>query len=305
MCNEPSNELPPTSLIICSRNRPKLLVEAVASILQGEQVPTELLVIDQSDAPHATLCTMTRVRTCTVRYVWTQSVGLSRANNLGIALAQYEILVFTHDDVLIAPNWFGRLVGALVQAGVRSVVTGQVRPTAGQQAGDFQLAIKVDPKPAQYAGRIWEDVIYPLNLALYRSALTEVGGFDERIGPGTPFPGAEDNDIGFRLLEAGYEILYVPEAVLYHCAWRPARDYVPLHWSYGRGQGAYYAKHLSLRDRYMLRRLVNSLKKHAALSLDKIWSDRREGYGEAAYALGMLSGALQWTINYGRYVEQR
>ena len=66
--------------------------------------------------------------------------------------------------------------------------------------------------PAVYEGRIGTDVLAGGHMATFRSLLRTVGGFDERLGPGLNFPAAEDNDLGFRMLETGYRILYVPEA---------------------------------------------------------------------------------------------
>ena len=43
---------PPPSriaVIVCSRNRPALLREAVESVLQGSRVPEEIVVVDQSE----------------------------------------------------------------------------------------------------------------------------------------------------------------------------------------------------------------------------------------------------------------
>jgi GT2 family glycosyltransferase len=288
--------LPATSLIIPSRGRPELLLAVVKSILQGDEVPTELIIIDQSKAPHPTLATLTTDHTCEIRYLWTQAVGLSRANNRGIAASRHDLLVFTHDDVVVTPAWFGTLVRALLEAGTRSVVTGQVRPTEPERPGGFQLTIKLDEVPAIYEGRVGKDVLLPLNMAMYRSAIDEVGGFDVRLGPGTSFPGAEDNDLGLRLLEAGYRISYVPEAVLYHRAWRTEQDYIALRWTYGRGQGAFYAKHLSLRDRYMLGRLGQDIAHYAYVSYCRLRRQRRRAYGDAVYVLGILSGAIQWLL---------
>jgi GT2 family glycosyltransferase len=288
--------LPPTSLIICSRNRPKFLVEAVVSIFQGDQVPTELIIIDQSDTPHPTLVTMTNIRNCDIRYLWTQSVGLSRANNEGIAAARYDLLVFTHDDIFVTPTWFGTLVQALCDAGSHSVVTGQVRPTSLENPGGFYVTTKVDLAPAIYAGRVGQDVLFPLNMAMYRSAVQEVGDFDERLGPGTPFPGAEDNDIGFRLLEAGYRILYVPEAALYHRAWRAKRDYLPLRWAYGLARGAFYAKYLTLRDHYILARMVKDVRNHILFFFQKFHHSRSQALGDAVLVLGILTGIVRWWL---------
>jgi GT2 family glycosyltransferase len=292
--------LPATSLIICSRNRPKLLFECVQSVLKSEEVPTELIVIDQSTVPNQPLAILTTHRSCDIRYLWTQSVGLSEANNRGIVTARHDLLVFTHDDVVVTPAWFGTLIRALLAAGLRSVVTGQVRLTEAESPGGFQLTIKVDEAPAIYRGRVGKDVLLPLNMAMYRSAFDEVGGFDIRLGPGTSFAGGEDNDLGFRLLEAGYRIVYVPEAVLYHRAWRTEQDYVSLRWNYGRAQGAFYGKYLNLQDRYMLRRLGQDVVHYAHMSLCRMRSQRRRAYGDAIYVLAVLSGAIQWLLTQRR-----
>src|SRR5258708_762087 len=177
--------LPQTSLIICSRNRPALLAESVNSILAGAAVPTELLIIDQSDDPHPALRTLSSARRCEVRYLWTQSVGLSRANNFGIAAAHFDLLVFTHDDVVVTPTWFEAIVRAAEVGGPRGVVTGQVYPGAAAGPDGFAPTTKVDEVAASYMGRLDIDVLVPLNMAMHRSAFVEVGDFDERLGPGT------------------------------------------------------------------------------------------------------------------------
>ncbi|HEX5690179.1 MAG TPA: glycosyltransferase, partial [Roseiflexaceae bacterium] len=258
-----ANNLPASSLLICSRNRPQLLLESVESVLSGDAVPTELLIMDQSDRPHPILQNYHTERPCEVRYVPVRVVGECPSKNIGMRLARYDILVFTDDDILATPGWFGALVRALEAAGPRGVVTGQVFPTEPASPGGFAPTKKVDPRPAIYQGRVGEDVLFPMNMAMYRSAIETVGDFDERFGAGGPFHGAEDNDLGYRLLEAGYRIHYVPEAGLYHRAWRGAQDYVRTRWIYGYCQGAFYAKYLSLRDPYMLRRMAWDLFRHA------------------------------------------
>ena len=295
-----STSLPASSLIIPSRNRPELLLKTVESILQGDDLPREIIIIDQSDTPHPVLATLTTNRSCEIRYLWTKLVGVSRARNAGIAAAQSDILVFTDDDVTVTSTWFGSLVRSLINAGPRAIVTGRVLPSTAEAPGKFAPSTKVDEKPAVYVGRVGKDVLYTGNLAMFRSAIDEVGNFDTRLGAGTLFYNAEDNDLGFRLLEAGYRIIYVPEAMLYHHAWRSERDYLPLRWSYGRGQGAYYAKHLSLKDRYMMWRMVKSIKNKALGFVSQVPRHPRRAYGDAVYLLGLLSGAAQWLLTQKR-----
>lgn len=277
------------SLVVPTRGRARYLLDTVASVLGGDRVPAELLVVDQSDRPSDGLVDRVE-RGCRVRYLWRPGRGLSRALNLGIDAAEHDVLAFTHDDVLVTPEWLAALVDALREAGPAAVVTGRVLAGAPERAGGVVPTLKEDPRPATYAGRVGEDVLFPLNMAMHRDAVRRVGLFDERLGPGTFFPGAEDNDFGLRLLEAGLSILYRPEAALYHRAWRA--DYMSLRFDYGRGQGAFYAKHLDLRDRYMLRRLLAECRGGVGGVVRG-----RAARGNLAYLGGMLVGALGWAFH--------
>jgi len=287
--------LPPTSVIIPSRGRPELLLGTVRSVLAGDTEPAELIVVDQSDRPHDELPVLRANRGCVVRYLWRPQPGASRARNIGIETAQHEVLVFTDDDVLVEHTWLQSLVGALCAAGPRAVVTGRVLPGPPQATTGFAPSLMLDETPAVYQGRIGRDVLYSANMALYRSAFDEVGLFDARLGPGAPFRTAEDNDLGFRLLEAGYRILYVPEAAIQHLAWRTSADYLPLRWSYGHGQGAFLAKHARVRDPYMLRRLVRNFGDRARAFAEAA-AHGRFAADHAAYLAGFASGAAKWLV---------
>ena len=54
------------------------------------------------------------------------------------------------------------------------------------------------------------DVVPGANVALPRELVLALGGYDERLGAGTRFASADDNDIGQRLLAAGCEVHHVP-----------------------------------------------------------------------------------------------
>jgi GT2 family glycosyltransferase len=204
-------------------------------------------------------------------------------------------MVFTDDDVHVAPDWFETLVRAAMRDGPGVVVTGRVLPSGKGEGKGFVPSVMVDTNPALYRGRIGEDIIYPHNLAVHRSAWQAAGPFDPRLGPGSRFPAAEDNDWCYRLLEAGYQIRYLPEAVVHHRAWRTRRHYLPLRWAYGKGQGAYYAKHMSWRDGYMARRLVRESEARMVRTLRR-WRQPLGALGEVVYLAGLWSGTLLWLL---------
>jgi GT2 family glycosyltransferase len=122
-----------------------------------------------------------------------------------------------------------------------------------------------------------------------------VGPFDERLGVGARFGAAEDNDFGFRVLEAGYQIVYAPDAVIYHRAWRGTEDFLPTWWRYGRGKGGYYAKYASLRDPYLLGRCFRDVGLRLIRFPWRFAHQPRLALKDLAYAFGVLSAAIEWT----------
>jgi GT2 family glycosyltransferase len=282
------------SVVIATRNRPALLRATIESVLAGDDVPNEIVIVDQSDAPEETFADLSPRRNCHVRYGWSQVVGVARARNQGMALAHYDHLVLIDDDMLVTPGWLGALVRALVSGGAEHVVTGRVLAAPAEANSAFVPSVIADEAPIVYQGRVGKDVLYSGNMALHRQTLARVGGFDERLGPGTPFPAAEDNDFGYRLLEAGCTIFYAPEAALYHCGWRSEAEYLRLRWHYGVGRGAYYAKHSAWRDRYMLARMVQDMGSHLRRALQVHRYGRSHVWGDALLSMGMASGAARW-----------
>lgn len=284
------SELPPASVVLCTRDRADFAEATVRALLAGDETPADVVVIDQSAEPSAVLSGFGDP----VQYLWSSEPGLSRARNLGTQSALNDVIVFVDDDVIIPTQWLRSLLEPLVAGDDRTVVTGPVLAEEGRPGTFAPSTVEVGP-PAVHTGRIDVDVFAGGNSALRRSALDEVGGFDERLGAGARYPAADDNDLGYRLLEAGYRIVFVPDAFLYHRSWRPTRAFVRLRWRYGRGKGGFYAKHLSVRDRHMLRRAVRDI----AVRLKRLPTgarSRRRSVGDLSYVAGVLVGAVEWLV---------
>jgi hypothetical protein len=271
----------------------------VDSVLAGDEVPAEIIIVDQSDRSSEELATRTSPR-CDVRYVWTREVGTSRARNTGVRLARHP----HHRGSSTTTSACAGLVrlprtrrGA---AGPRAVITGRVLPERPASPDGFVPSTITDESPVVYEGRIGVDILYSNNMMLHRTAFDEVGLFDPRLGGGARFPTAEDNDLAHRLLEAGYRIIYAPEAVVEHRAWRTGRDYLPLRWSYGRGQGAFYAKHLDLRDRYILRRAGHDLGHNSSRFFHFLFRDPRRAAGQVVHVAAVASAMAQWLVTRPR-----
>ena len=237
------------------------------------------------------------MRGCSVRYLHSSTRGLSRARNIGLRSASHQVVVLLDDDVFVEPDWLARLLDGVASAGPVVVATGRVLAAPPEGGGGVPPASLVSlAEPAIFRGRQWRDVMPGANVAVHRDVVLALGGYDERLGAGTRFGGAEDNDMGFRLLEAGFEIRHVPEAVVLHRAWRSRGNRLRLRWHYGRGKGAFYAKHLSLDDRFILQRLTRELRQRTRRIAGAVPRSPAIVIGEAVSIGGTLSGAASWML---------
>ena len=280
--------------MIATRNRPRYIRDAVDSVLAGATLPGELIVIDQSDAPDAYLEGLSH-QDVDFRYVHASAVGKSRSINRGIELAQGDVIVLTDDDVLVDADWLPAIVGPVVEGGPHTVATGRVLPL--HEGGTIPVSVQTSEEPRTYAGRVERDVLSGNNMALHKDACRAVGPWDERLGPGGRFSAAMDNDYGHRLLETGHTIVYVPEAVVFHLVWRKGPELRRVNWAYGRGQGAFLAKHARLRDPYTLRRLAHHVTgRLGRIAARPLRQRRPSGHGDLIYLAGLLGGALEWWL---------
>lgn len=281
---------PTVSVIVCTRQRPRLLHDTLQSVLEGELTPIELLVVDQSERPDPAFDTPDQ----RIKYMWIQSRGLSRARNIGIAAARGRVIAFSDDDVLVDPKWLRALVAAIGTEEERRVAAGQVIPAPPERPGAFTSSHYVDDTPATYTGRIERDPLGGGNMAIYRSGFDAVGLFDERLGAGGRYPAADDNDFGLRLLEAGFSIVYVPEAIVHHRAWRSRWRYPIVRWRYGRGKGGFYGKHLGLSERHIQRRLARDVGRRVTRLPSNALRNPRQAVGDIAYIAGVVTALTQW-----------
>jgi GT2 family glycosyltransferase len=289
-----------TSLIIATRGRPALVHDTLRSVASGREVPEEFVVLDQSALPHPELAQMDAVGQSRLTYVHSKSIGLSRARNEGIDAAAGDLLAFLDDDMFVDPGWFGALIGTLERLGPRWAVSGRVVQGAPEAGSVAHASTRGDEHARRYTGRVRGDHLTAGNMAVHRTMLLALGEFDPRLGAGSRFPAAEDNDYGYRLLEAGYGIAYEPTAVAHHRAWRSEAQFLPHRWTYGVGQGAFYAKHASLRDRHVLtrfaRHVLGKLARLPALAL----RDRRRARGDVVFVAGLVAGFGRWSVTERR-----
>jgi len=216
------------TVAVCTRNRPDLLERCLVSLRQLDPLPDATLVADQSDDEPGRVCRrvcaeQTALGGAPVRYLQVAHHGLGYSRQQVLAAVDHDLLVFTDDDCNPWPGWVGALRDAFTRHPYACAVTGPARPDpelrddlpawVSTWGGDDERVFRRPTDPRTVGGGF--------NMSFRCQALVEVGGFDPRLGAGTPVHGAEDFDILHRLLRAGREVVYAPGAVVSHT---PARD---------------------------------------------------------------------------------
>jgi GT2 family glycosyltransferase len=290
----------PASALIASRGRPAMLLDTIESVLGARRVPAEIVIVDQSETPQRELERLGTERGSELRYLHSATSGLSRARNLGLRHATQEVIWVLDDDMLVQEDSLELLLAGRQGRDGRTVTTGRLLAAPPERPGLSQPpgALVTRTEPEVFRGRQPVQVVPGPNVALPRDVMLEIGGYDERLGAGTRFPGAEDHDLSMRLLDAGCEVRHVPEAVVLHRSWRAKGDAVRLRWGYARGVGGFYAKHASLRDRHTLERAARELRgrlRGAATSLASSPSGTARNLLSLA---GLLFGAVEWSLRY-------
>lgn len=241
--DEARADTPLVSLIVCTRNRAEKL-EALFSALGRVRARAawELVIVDNgsSDETQSRLHTLARgldVRTTIVRE---PRQGLGRARNAGVSAARAALLAFTDDDCYPAADYIDRVVEAFASS-ERAYMGGRILL---YDTEDHPITIRADaaPIPIPAYSVVPTGLVQGANMAFRRAVLDRIGGFDNALGPGTPFCN-DDVDAVARASAAGFAGSYVPEPVVHHHHGRQNPGEVAELWrSYDHGRGAYYAK---------------------------------------------------------------
>jgi len=218
------------SVILCTHNRCRSLAKALESLAASElsaSAEWDVIVVDNNstDQTRTVVEDFCRRDPLHFRYLFESRQGKSHALNAGIAYACADILAFTDDDVTVEPTWLQELTHPLedpewLGTGGRVFLPVDFVPPSWLRLDDPSSILGVlayfdpGPEPGTFPKRL-----PPIgaNMAYRKKAFLKYGGFRTDLGPR---PGRavryEDTELGWRLLNAGERIKYVPSAIVHH-----------------------------------------------------------------------------------------
>jgi len=167
--------------------------------------------------------------------------GVNRARNAGWRVTSAPVLLWTDDDVEVEPGWADAFAACLAARDDVGFATGWLGAREDDESG-HGVATTDGETPAALTARTRGSLGHGASMAVRRSALEEIGGWDDAMGSGGRFRSAPEVDVFDRLFHAGWLGWYEPAARARHEQWRSDRQLVLLHGRYALGMGARLAK---------------------------------------------------------------
>lgn len=283
------------SVIVCTRNRCVALgqlLESLTRLAAPRETAWELVIVDNGSTDGTAVLLDSFAGRIQMRRVFEPRKGLSRARNAGLHAAGGEILAFTDDDCLPAPDWLAAIMREFARDPGLAGIGGRVEL---HDPRDFPITIRTSrEREALTSAYQLPALMVGCNMAFARWAVDAVGEFDVTLGAGTPVGSAEDTDYLYRALLRGLRIEYVPEVLVAHNHGRRRLEEVSqLKRGYARGRGALLTKYLLRADRAMAYCFYYDMRWNGR-ELMRALRSRSSPFAVVERGWHMLSGAARW-----------
>ncbi|WP_094549491.1 glycosyltransferase family 2 protein [Petroclostridium xylanilyticum] len=197
---------PLVSVIILTWNRKEDTLECIDSIYKQSYKNIEIIVVDNASTdgtPQAIKKTYPEVKLIHLPH----NLGCPEGRNVGIVNSSGEILFFLDNDAIIEPHSLNKIV---------------TRITAEEKLGIVQAKIIEDP--SKFYVDISDKERYTHLFSGGASAFKKEVFDKVGLYPNDFFGQAEESDLALRALEYGYNILYFPQAIIFHKASHEQRN---------------------------------------------------------------------------------
>lgn len=219
------------ALVVATYNGERVIKKCVESLLATDYEDKEVIVVDDGSTDSAPQILASFGSKITV--LKNQRGGVGSSRNKALYHTDADLMATTDDDCVVQSDW------------IRVAISHFEDPKVGAVTGEKIYCITNTlscVRSMEYhtrflkRGRFANSVECPVTL-FRREALLKAGGFTSWSKVG-----GEDTDIGYKIKEAGYSIIYEPKMIIHHDPedslrlytirnYRNAKSYVRVFWT--------------------------------------------------------------------------
>jgi len=243
------------SVLVLSYNGKSYLEECLRSVLAQSHPPYQLIVVDNASSDGSPELVGERFpQVALIRN--RRNLGYAGGMNVGLREARGEVIALLNQDAAVQENWLVELARAFEMDMKIGIAGCKILFPDGrtiQHAGGIMRNPQAlpdhygygQPDEGQYDRMREVDYVTGAALAVRKAALKDAGYFDEAFFPGY----YEEVDLCFRAREAGYKVVYLPQAVvIHHESTTMKRDSYNYHRAMHRNRLRFILKWYSLRQ---------------------------------------------------------
>jgi len=204
---------PLVSIIIVNYNGQHHLKKCFESLSKIDYNQIEIILVDNNSTDNSIEFIKSNYSS-TIIIKLDKNYGFAEPNNIGVKNAKGSYLLFLNNDTIVTENF----ISSLVQYAESNERIGICQSLLIKQNGDIDSSGDyIDKIGVSFSSKEKVTEVKEIfsakaaSMLMRRSVFEEIGGFDEKF-----FTSFEDVDLGWRTWLIGYEVVVIPESVVYH-----------------------------------------------------------------------------------------
>jgi len=227
------------SLIMGTYGRAERVHGLLESLKNQSYRNFELIVVDQNLDDHIEKGCADYNSYFKIKYLKTETPGLSRSRNIGLKHAIGDIITFPDDDCKYYIETLQAAYDFFSSNNDVHIVLGRIVDEKGNNV------IRNWPREELKINK-YNFYIRFSSITMFIKRDLDLNPFDESLGVGTSFGSCEDAEYIFTLLRKGKKVIYTPNIRVYHPAFDIRQMNEKKVYSYGLGFGCFCRKCLSI-----------------------------------------------------------
>jgi GT2 family glycosyltransferase len=228
------------SVIILNFNGLKDTINCIKSVLKSNYFNFEIIIVDNGSSANEVLM-LNNIFGKSIKIIFSKTnLGYAGGCNLGVNYATGEYLVFLNNDTIVPKNWLENPINrleedkkiAFIQPKIKSLVFPGFFEYAGGAGGyiDFfgypfvrgRIFGTLEQDIGQYDDE--REIFWASGVCLFcrKIVFQKLGGFDPLF-----FAYAEEDDLCFRAIRAGFRNIYFPNVEIYHYGGKTSNRNIP------------------------------------------------------------------------------
>ncbi|SFA69828.1 Glycosyl transferase family 2 [Collimonas sp. OK607] len=200
------------SLILATVGRSDEVSRLLASLDAQDYRNFELIVVDQNKDDRLVAMLTSYREKFAIQHVRSAAHGVSRARNVGLGLADGDVISFPDDDCWYPAGLLQKVATELNRHPELDGLTGRFTDGDGRTEGRW-----LESSALLNRYNVWRGAI-EFSIFLRRRVVDAVGNFNELlgVGAGTVWGAAEGTDYLLRSLQHGFKLKFLVDLTLHH-----------------------------------------------------------------------------------------